>query len=599
MTDCMTLTGSQFKQLTDALIYAFPEPIRLDEVLRFRFNKRLNTYAMGDDFRAIVFRLITAVEAEGWIDKLVVGARESNPGNPKLFVIAQELNLATPMPSELTARGSLERIIRQTNSFLNVNTWRETLGKLESQVCRIEITQNNRQSFGTGFLIAPNVVITNYHVIEPLLSKQATSNNVILRFDFKQIDGRIINQGTEYRLVNDEWLIDESPYLPDNENRLPTPDELDYALLRVDGVPGREAIGTNPDPNSPERGWIKLTDEIYEFVPDTPLFILQHPQGGPLKLGFDTESIIGVNENGTTVRYRTNTECGSSGSPCFDINWKLVALHHSGDPAYEGAEYNAGTPISAICSRLKQQGLWQDLLSGEEISSIRNNNRLDQDLRTQPNVQPISLINGAQNNEISFQYVSPRDNSLFEFYITTHPDYPYWQESDKPPRGREEYPFARQCVQYFYLDEKYFFDNTYPLFDITFINKNPEYIMLTDIGIEIVTISHLMYFYGAPEAVEVKIQSEYTIDMPNILAELDDGYTTQNYPNPSDPIDFNKVVSVRMPSPFYLESQAPFRYTLWLDKYQEHMPNNAILRMWVRTSKKIEFRSHEIHLFTF
>ncbi len=364
----MKLNASQFKQLTDALIDAFPEQIRLAEVLKFRCNKNLNAYAMGNDLKAIVFRLITAAEAEGWVDELIAGARESNPGNPKLFVLAQELNLATPMPPELTARGSLEKIIRKTNSFLNVNTWRETLGKLESQVCRVEITKkNNYRSFGTGVLIAPNVVITNYHVIEPVLLDQATPNNVILRFDYKQVDGRIINQGTEYRLVDDDWLIDQSSYPPDNENRLPTPDELDYVLLRVDRVPGKEAIGTKPDPSSPERGWIKLTDEIYEFVPDTPLFILQHPQGEPLKLGFDTEAIIGVNENCTTVKYRTNTEPGSSGSPCFDINWKLVALHHSGDTAYDGAKYNAGTPFSAICSRLKRQGLWQDLLSGEEL----------------------------------------------------------------------------------------------------------------------------------------------------------------------------------------------------------------------------------------
>lgn len=364
----MKLTGSQFKQLTDALIDAFPEQIRLAEVLRFRFNKNLNAYAMGNDLKAIVYRLIVAAEAEGWVDELIAGARESNPGNSKLFVLAQELNLATPMPSELTARGSLEKIIKKTNSLLNVNIWRETLGKLEPQVCRIEISKkNNYRSFGTGFLIAPNVVITNYHVIEPVLLEQATSNNVILRFDFKQVDGKIINQGTEYHLVEDEWLIDQSPYLPDKETRLPTPDELDYALLRVNGVPGKEAIGTKADPSSPERGWIKLTDEISELVADTPLFILQHPQGEPLKLGFDTESIIGVNENGTTVKYKTNTEPGSSGSPCFDINWKLVALHHSGDPAYEGAKYNAGTPISAICSRLKRQGLFQNLLSGEEI----------------------------------------------------------------------------------------------------------------------------------------------------------------------------------------------------------------------------------------
>lgn len=362
----MKLTGRQYKQLTEALLDAFPSQQRLAELVKFRLDKNLNAIAMGEDLQAIVFRLIGAAEAEGWVEQMIAAARESNPGNPSLFVFAQELNLATPMPPQLSARGALERIIKQTNSFLNVHTWREKLGELEAQVCRIEINTNNRRHFGTGFLITPNVVITNYHVMEPVILEQAASSNVVLRFDYKQLaDGKIINKGTEYHLVEEEWLIDKSPYVRE-ENRLPTPDELDYALLRVDGDPGEEAIGKNPGPNSATRGWIELPTESYEFPPNTPLLILQHPNAEPLKLAFDTDAIIGVNENGTTVKYKTNTEPGSSGSPCFNINWDLVALHHRGDPDWNPT-YNAGTPFSAICSRLEKQDLLEDLRSGKPI----------------------------------------------------------------------------------------------------------------------------------------------------------------------------------------------------------------------------------------
>ncbi|MGI2908756.1 effector-associated domain EAD1-containing protein [Tolypothrix sp. VBCCA 56010] len=363
----MKLTGQQHRQLTEALLDTFPEQQRLAELVKFQFGKNLNAIAMGNDLQAIVFRLIQAAEAQGWVDKLIAGARESNPGNPKLFVFAQEFNLATPMPPQLSARGALEKIIKKTNSFLDVNKWREKLGTIEAQVCRIEITKkNNTKQFGTGFLIAPNVVITNYHVIEPVDSGRATASNVILRFDYKQLaDGKIINKGTEYRLVEDDWLIDKSPYV---ENQLPTPDELDYALLRVDGVPGEEPIGKNSDPNAPQRKWIELPTEPYEFLPDTPLLIVQHPNAQPLKLALDTEAIISINENGTTVKYKTNTEPGSSGSPCFDINWNLVALHHSGDPDWNPT-YNAGTPFSAICSRLEKEkpDLLASLRSGQPV----------------------------------------------------------------------------------------------------------------------------------------------------------------------------------------------------------------------------------------
>ncbi|NEO70413.1 effector-associated domain EAD1-containing protein [Moorena sp. SIO3H5] len=362
----MKLTGQQYQQLTNALLEAFPSKIRLAELVQYKFSKNLDSIAMGDDLKEIVFKLIKAAQAEGWVDKLIAGARESNPDNPALFAFAQEFNLAIAMPQPLSARGRLERLIKKSNSFLDVNRWRERLGQIEGQVCRVEVTNNdNSREFGTGFLIAPNVVITNYHVVESVILKQPTSSNVILRFDYKQLgDGKIINPGTEYRLVEDDWLIDHSPY---TNNPLPTADELDYALLRVDGVPGEEPIGKNPDPNSPKRQWIELPQEpYYQFVPDTPLFIVQHPKAEPLKIAFDTEAIITINENGTTVKYKTNTEPGSSGSPCFDINWNLVALHHSGDPSWKPS-YNAGSPFSAICARLEKQGLLTNLLKGEAM----------------------------------------------------------------------------------------------------------------------------------------------------------------------------------------------------------------------------------------
>jgi LPS sulfotransferase NodH len=109
--------------------------------------------------------LIETAQAEGWVTELVTAARQSNPGNPSLFAFAQEFNLATSTPSGV----ALEKIIRNANSFLDVNTWRNRLGQIEARVCRIEITSNKGQLFGTGFLIAPNVAITNYHVMEAVI----------------------------------------------------------------------------------------------------------------------------------------------------------------------------------------------------------------------------------------------------------------------------------------------------------------------------------------------------------------------------------------------------------------------------------------------
>lgn len=52
------------------------------------------------------------------------------------------------------------------------------------------------------------------------------------------------------------------------------------------------------------------------------------------------------------VTYNTSTMGGSSGSPCFDRQLRLSALHHS---AKFDAPANEGTPTTAIIADLTQQ----------------------------------------------------------------------------------------------------------------------------------------------------------------------------------------------------------------------------------------------------
>ncbi|QHG21212.1 effector-associated domain EAD1-containing protein [Nostoc sp. ATCC 53789] len=356
----MSLRGDQWEKLSEALRDAFRRPNRFEEFVTYRFSKNLYDITIADDLKELAYDLINEAEREGWLRTLILGALQSNPGNKKLIKFSQDFFadtssfIDTYLPPELSKIDSREKIIRETHSFLDVDTWLEKLSQIQAQVCRIEFPKGTAQ--GTGFLIAPNVVITNYHVMEAVINQKVNYKNLVMRFDYKKlVDGKS-SDGTEYRLTNN-WRIDESRY---TDNPLPTFDELDYILLRVDGNPGNSIVG---EKDSPKRGWIELPTTKYDFSPNTPLSILQHPQGETLKLAFDTDAIIGVNENYTIVKYKTNTEPGSSGSPCFNIDWELVALHHIGIEK----QYNGGTPFSTICSRLNRKGLLAALRSGQAI----------------------------------------------------------------------------------------------------------------------------------------------------------------------------------------------------------------------------------------
>jgi hypothetical protein len=352
----MRLEGRQYQQLMDALTKAFPTPARLEQMLRVRLDRSLYEITVGENLPHMAFEIIQAAEAEGWLDQLVLGAREAAPGNGLLVGFAQRWGM---VPADTPDGPELEVLIRKTNAFLDINTWRAKLGEVEAQVCRVEV--GNGAAYGTGFLLGPDVVMTNYHVVAGVIERGAAKpSDIVFRFDYKQLpDGKTVNEGTVYRAAAD-WLIDHSPMSPfdtiSNPPEEPDPTHLDYALLRVDGAPGRDTVGRTVEPDGQTRKWVGIPAQFPDLVPQTPLFIVQHPQTKPLKLALDTEAVIGVNANGTRVRYRTNTEGGSSGSPCFSQNWELVALHHLGDPNF-GSPRNQGIPFSAIRQLLRERQL--------------------------------------------------------------------------------------------------------------------------------------------------------------------------------------------------------------------------------------------------
>lgn len=243
-------------------------------------------------------------------------------------------------PARLTEAGVPESYVNKTLSFLDAPKWVSRIQEIMGQVCRIDAGS----SCGSGFLIGPDLVLTNYHVLEGVIKQNVPASDVALRFDYTQEGG-----GVPITLA-DDWLVDYSEYDPDEFRTLEPKecplDKLDYALVRLSARAGDA------------RGWITQAqcNTAHDFLKRPALFIVQHPGCKPLKIALDTNAVISVRKNGSRVRYRTNTQPGSSGSPCFDENWNLVALHHSGDPVRDNAMWNEGIPIKAVIELLKQRG---------------------------------------------------------------------------------------------------------------------------------------------------------------------------------------------------------------------------------------------------
>lgn len=330
------------EQLQRALSDAFTLQT-LQRMVAYKLKADLYDYAGQGNKQQVIFELLDAARREGFVEKLVLGAREFNPGNETLREFARQYGLESTRKSTQ----ELERIIDATKPNLAPADFRQKIFEAELRVCRIEIPVTGGTATGTGFLVAPDLVMTNYHVMAWVIEQKVKPAVVKVRFDYKTAGNKTVSEGTLCRLAA-SWLVDSSEVGPLEE---PTKDQLDYALIRLEKPA--------PPVGDIDRGFYQLATTPEAFAPDGALFIMQHPRGRPLELAMDTKAIIGMNQASTRVRYRTNTEGGSSGSPCFTPDFELVALHHSGDPNFDPAHkptYNQGIPMSLIAQRLSDHG---------------------------------------------------------------------------------------------------------------------------------------------------------------------------------------------------------------------------------------------------
>jgi trypsin-like peptidase len=360
----LRLKGADMLQLRDLLKPAFPRD-QFEELL-LRLDRNTADYAgASDPYPTVILKTLQSANAQLWWRELLRDAVNAASQDLRLKEFAAAVGFASDILSAQDAqlvplRGKqLELKIKESGSLLDILPWRQRVAEIEGRVCRIEFP--DLQPHGTGFLVAPDLVITNYHVIEAVHLANVPSN-VAIRFDYKiLVDGISVGPGRCYRLAKD-WLVDYSPYSErdfESEPKGDAPeDELDYALLRIAERAGDEPIGGDSGAAA-SRHWIEMPTTAHDFAQDPTLIIIQHADGKPMQIALDTNAIIGATT--TRVRYATTTLPGSSGSPCFGANWDWVALHHSGDPRHwkQGIKpmYNQGIPTAAILRLTSKRGI--------------------------------------------------------------------------------------------------------------------------------------------------------------------------------------------------------------------------------------------------
>jgi len=211
----------------------------------------------------------------------------------------------------------LERVFG-VDRFVSLDWYRRGLTRCAG-VARIG--REATRGIGTGFLLKgatlhPTLgeelyLLTNSHVVSPSPQLPDTVRPADAIVTFEGLTGA---EGKSWIVKK---LIFNSPI-----------SELDATLLQLDHyVPGVEPYPIAPalpDRNSERR-----------------LYVVGHPLGGGLSFSLQDNLLLDWDDR--RVHYRTPTEPGSSGSPVFDDQWRLIALHHSGNSNMRKLNEKPGT----------------------------------------------------------------------------------------------------------------------------------------------------------------------------------------------------------------------------------------------------------------
>lgn len=179
------------------------------------------------------------------------------------------------------------------------------------------------KGLGTGFMVAPNLLMTNNHVIK----SQEVAKNSDFSFNYQlDINGKECPTQTVKALPNSAFYTNE---------------ELDFTIVTLKDLP---EFG-NP---------LVLKSKLLKR--DDRVAIIQHPGGHLKKISIQNNFVAYADKK--VLQYTTSTEPGSSGSPVFDDDFQVIGIHHSGGMLPEPSTQrrylrNAGTSAIALLNDLK------------------------------------------------------------------------------------------------------------------------------------------------------------------------------------------------------------------------------------------------------
>lgn len=342
----LVLSSNERKQLRQAIIAAYPAPGDLEIFVDEALNQNLAVIAGGRNLNQTVYDLIKWAVAKGYTDGLIMQLAQDtqNPDIQRICsrVLQQYLSLnaddgAEPLPS--IGQAAWDVNYEELQSFLPKRfSFEADVGELQrgldlsKAVCKVTFADRSADECGTGVLIAPDLMLTNYHVFSRDAGADLGEIATQMRCEFGYTSAQPGKQTCICVAAENEAVVSASPI-----------NALDYVLVRL----------RSKNDSTNEKLIQPVTyNPTAQLTPRSPLNILQHPEGEQMKVSLSNNGVVKTDDSRGLVLYVNATRPGSSGSPCFNQQWQLVALHHKGLATSFGS-VREGILFSAIYPKIE------------------------------------------------------------------------------------------------------------------------------------------------------------------------------------------------------------------------------------------------------